>query len=180
MSLVRWRGMVIPFQDTDCSSRAPALWTFVVCFRVNSPPLKSHLRLLSGFLFYFRDRKFEMTLWRVGGAWTPLLFGASSSLSSFSSSWRPLGRAAESPSPPSPHPQSALAPPSSTFLLFSLTKPPSQELTTCVICRGSLLTPCGGSAESVYVCQVLHWAEFLCAYLWFLLSACVSPIRRSY
>lgn len=37
--------MVIPFEDTECSSPALASWTFVVC-------LKCYLRLLSWFLFF--------------------------------------------------------------------------------------------------------------------------------
>lgn len=43
--LVRRRGMVIPFEDTDCSSPTLASRTFVVC-------LKCYLRLLSWFFFF--------------------------------------------------------------------------------------------------------------------------------
>lgn len=159
---VRWRGMVIPFfKDTDCSSPTLASSTFVVCFGVNfslwsySRPL---LWLLFGYLFQRLKMWDDSEEQREHEHPSSLVLSSSisSSLFSFSSSLRPLGRAAESLSPPSLHPQSALAPPSSTLLLFPLTKPSSQELDNlCHLPSFTVNSP--WSLSWAYVCVSLFF-----------------------
>lgn len=134
-----WRG--IPLKN--CSFPALVSCTFIFLLWGEFPPI-SRLSPPSWFLFYFRDWIFEITLLRAEGAQTLLLFGASSFPFFLPFSWMPWGRAAESLSPPSLHPQSVLTPPSSTFLLLSLTKLSSQEMATCVNSR---------NLSWVYVCH---------------------------
>lgn len=126
-----------------------------------------YFRLLSWFLWgFFSNLLLSQNLKHWHEHEHPFLFGPSSSLSSFSSSWRPCWRATESPSPPSLHPESAFAPPPpSTFLLFPLIKPSPLEVTTSVIRQGSLLAPCRAPAESVRASIYLHLAEFVCIFL---------------